>query len=64
MRVKSAYISKKEVNQEFDALTAPNRTSVTNLDITSKESISEKSEKVNTSDEKILPREEKRSKRK
>ena len=39
MRVKSAYISKKEANQEFDASNAPNATSMTNLDMTSNNSI-------------------------
>lgn len=51
MRIKSAYISKKEVNQEFDANNAPNATSMTNLDITSKPIIPDSTAKSNTSDE-------------
>lgn len=43
--ITSAYISKKEVNQEFDAATTPNATSKTNLDITSNYSISNSAEK-------------------
>ena len=52
MRVKSAYISKKEVNQEFDALNAPNATPETNLDITSTNSIPQTGEKSTPSDKK------------
>ena len=39
------FLSKKEVNQEFDASTAPNATPETNLDITSNISISHSAEK-------------------
>lgn len=45
MHIKSAYISKKEANQEFDASTAPNRTPEANLDVTSSNSIPHSKEK-------------------
>ena len=51
MRIKSAYISKKEANQEFDANNAPNRTSKTNLDLASDTIIDDSKPKSNTSDE-------------
>ena len=47
---------KKEVNQEFDAQTAPNHTPETNLDITSMLSVAQSSEDVKTRGGKIPPR--------
>ena len=52
MHIKSAYISKKEATQEFNATNAPNATTKTNLEITSKDIIDDSLEKSNPSDEK------------
>ena len=63
MRIKSAYISKKEANQEFDANNAPNRTSKTNLDLASDTIIDDSTEKSNTSGENSSKKSENSAKR-